>query len=85
MKDRVHQGSMLSPFLFLIVTDALTNDVIKTIKEFLHGDDLVLVGEDRKKVEEKYVNWKKVSESNELNWDVMRLRLVNSFVRSNTC
>ena len=39
MEVGVHQGLVFSPLLFAIVTDALTDDVVKTMKDFLYADD----------------------------------------------
>ena len=44
IKVRVHQGSVLSPLLFAIVMDAVTENVGKGTKEFLYADDLVILG-----------------------------------------
>ena len=49
---------MLSPLLFAIVMDAVTENVGKRMKEFLYADDLVRMGDSWKEVEEKYVRWK---------------------------
>ena len=39
--------------------NALTNNVVKTVKEFLYADNLILRVDDWKKEEEKYVKWEK--------------------------
>ena len=55
LKVGVHQGSGLSPFLFCIVIDALTEDVRdSSLMEFLYADDLE--GKD------KYGKWKNAVE-----------------------
>ena len=42
----IHQGYALSPLLFTIVMDALTEDVREgSLTEMLYADDLVLCGE----------------------------------------
>ena len=41
----VHQGSVLSPLLFIIVMEAVTHSVREALPwEMLYADDLVLVG-----------------------------------------
>ena len=50
MKVRVHQNLMLSLLLFAIVKDALTGNLIKTMKEFWYADNLVLIGGNWKEV-----------------------------------
>ena len=42
----VHQGSVLSPLLFTIVVDVVTNVMIEgTLQEILYADDLLLIAE----------------------------------------
>ena len=46
VKVGVHQGSALSPVLFIMVMDFLTEDVREgSLMELLYADDLVLCGE----------------------------------------
>ena len=45
MNVGVHQGSVLSPLLFIIVMEAVTHNVREGLPwEILYADDLVLVG-----------------------------------------
>ena len=45
MNVGVHQGSVLSPLLFIIVMEAVTHSVREGLPwEMLYADDLVLVG-----------------------------------------
>ena len=45
-RSYVHQGSALSPLLFITVMDVLTEDVRDgTLMELLYADDLVLCAE----------------------------------------
>ena len=51
----VHQGSVLSPLLFVIVVDAVTERVRDgSINEILYADDLVLGGETMKDLSDKF-------------------------------
>ena len=55
VKVYVHQGSVVSSFLFAIVMDEVTKDLVEGIvKELLYADDLVLLGDSWKKMEYCY-------------------------------
>ena len=55
VKVGVHQGSALSPFLFIMVMDVLTEDVRNgSLMELLYADDLVLGRESLNEVMDKY-------------------------------
>ena len=50
VKVGVHQGSVLSPLLFVVVMDKITNDVREVgVKELMCADDLVVLGDGLKK------------------------------------
>ena len=63
VKVDVHQGSALSPLLFIMVMDVLTEDVRDgSLMELLYADDLVLCGESLNDVMDKYKRWKSAVE-----------------------
>ena len=74
VKVGVHQGSVLSPLLFAIVMDAVTENVEKGMKEFLYADDLVIMGDSWEEVEEKFVRWKGTLESKGLKVNVNKTK-----------
>ena len=52
IKVDVHQGSILSPLLFALVMDEVTENIREgVVKEMLYADDLVLVRDNWKEVE----------------------------------
>ena len=54
MNVGVHQGSVLSPLLFIIVMEAVTHSVREGLPwEMLYADDLVLVGKCERRAERK--------------------------------
>ena len=60
VKVGVHQGSVLSPLLFIIVWEALSREFKEGLPmEFLYADDLVLMAESEELLMEKLRKWKK--------------------------
>ena len=55
----VHQGSVLSPFLFSILLDVLSEDGRKgVLYELFYADDLVLMAETMEELEAQFIRWK---------------------------
>ena len=58
MNVGVHQGSVLSPLLFIIVMEAVIHNVREGLPwEMLYADDLVLVGKCEEELKEKLRKW----------------------------
>ena len=54
MKVGVHQGSVLSPLLFVAVMEVVTRGVKEGLPwELLYADDLVLVAQSKEELREK--------------------------------
>ena len=71
VKVGVHQRSALSPLLFIMVMDVLTEDVRDgLLMELLHVDDLVLCGESLNEVMDRYGRWKKAVKGKSLRVNV---------------
>ena len=71
VKVGVHQGSALSPLLFIMVIDVLTEDVRDgSLMELLYSDDHVLCGESLNDVMGKYKRWKNAAEGKGLRVNV---------------
>ena len=53
----MHQGSVLSPFVFAVVVDVVTELAGVGVLCELYGDDLVLMNETIKGLRNKFLNW----------------------------
>ena len=72
MKVGVHQGSILSPLLFIIVLKALSKQFrIGLPWELFYEDDLAMVAESKEKLNEMIEQWKGGMSRNgsELTWE----------------
>ena len=59
----LHQGSALSPYLFLLLMDVLTQDVRKDVPgSMMSADDIVLCGDDETDMREYLDTWRKALE-----------------------
>ena len=59
VKFGVHQGSVLSPLLFVIVVDVITENARRgVVTELLYADDLVIISEDMEDLKERFWYWK---------------------------
>ena len=59
----LHQGSALSPFLFALVIDRITDEVRKDAPQnMMFADDIVLCGNTRNEVEEELELWREALE-----------------------
>ena len=79
VKVGVHQGSVLSPLLFAIVVDVITESVRNGLKsEMLYADDLVLTSEMMEGLREKFWKWKEAFESRGLTMNLRKTKVVVS-------
>ena len=75
----VHQGSVLSPLLFAIVVDVITENARKGVaNELLYADDLVIMSEDMEELKERFWNWKDALESKGLKVNTRKTKLMVS-------
>ena len=59
VKVGLHQGSALSPCLFAMVMDRMTDDIIEEApRTIMFADDIVICSESKEQVEEKLESWR---------------------------
>jgi len=59
VKVELHQESVLSPLLFVIVTEMISRELQAGLPlELLYADDLILMAESEESLCDKRVNWK---------------------------
>ena len=64
VKVGMHQGSVLSPFLFALVVDVVTESASECVlSELLYADELVLMSEAIEGLGNKFLKWKVAFES----------------------
>ena len=64
VKVGMHQGSVLSPFIFAVVVDVVTQFAREgALSELLYADDLVLMSNTIVGFRNKFINWKEVFDS----------------------
>ena len=75
----VHQGSVLSPLLFIIVLEALSREFKTGCPwELLYGEDLVISDEDPIKLKEMLSTWKRNLESRGLRVNMGKTKVMIS-------
>ena len=78
VKVGVHQGTVLSPLLFIIVLEALSREFREGLPmELLYADDLVLMAESEELLLEKLRKWKKWMEANDLGVNAGKTKAVS--------
>ena len=75
----VHQGSVLSPLLFAIAVDVISENPREGLmNEILYADDLVLGSEGMKNLKEKFFKWKEAFESKGLKVNLKKTKVMVS-------
>ena len=58
----LHQGSALSPLLFIVIIDVLSEHLrAENLWELLFADDLVIMADSEEQLQERLVKWQKES------------------------
>ena len=83
VKVGVHQGSVLSPLLFVIVLEALSRECRVGVPwEMLYADDLVIVAKTLEELETRYSAWKNSMESKGLRINLDKTKVMLSGVQN---
>ena len=75
----VHQGSVISPLVFAIVVDAVTEQARKGLfVEILCVDDLVLMSKNWEDLRERFQKWRGALESKEMKVNIRKTKMMVS-------
>ena len=75
----MHQGSVLSPFLFAVVVDVVTEFAGEVVlSELLYADDLVLMSETIERLRYEFMKWKEAFESKGLKINLGKTKVMVS-------
>ena len=76
MRVGIHQGSILSPFIFAVVMDVVTEEVAKEGRALMYADDLVLICETKKEARQRFVAWRNALESKRLKVKISKTKVM---------
>ena len=77
VKVGVHQGSVLSPLLFIIVLEALSREFRSGVPwEDLYADDLVIIAESREECVRRLLTWKEAMKKKGLRVNAVKTKIM---------
>jgi hypothetical protein len=75
----LHQGSGLSPLLFIIVMDVITKEIHEGLPwEILYADDVVLIATCMEELKDKMLRWKATMEAKGLKVNIGKTKVMMS-------
>lgn len=79
VKVGLHQGSVLSPLLFIIVMEVITAEIRDGLPwELLYADDIVLMDLDKERLVQKIQRWKQCLENKGLKMNFGKTKIMKS-------
>ena len=72
----IHQGSILSPFIFAVVMDVVTEEVAKEGHALMYADDPVMICETKEEAGERFVAWRDTLESKGLKVNISKTKVM---------
>ena len=68
--------AVLSPFIFAVVMDVVTEGVAKEGRALMYADDLVLICETKEEARQRFVAWRNVLESKGLKVNISKMKVM---------
>jgi hypothetical protein len=82
VKVGLHQGSVLSPLLFVIVMNVVSSELKEGLPwELLYADDLVLMADNEERLRTKIMKWKSGMEAKGLKMNMGKTKVMSGCVR----
>jgi len=77
VKVGLHQGSVLNPLLFVIVTEVITEELWVGLPwELLYANDLILLADSEVKLHKNNANWKAGIEFKSLKMNTVKMKVM---------
>ena len=70
----IHQESILSPFIFAVVMDVVTEEVVEKGCALMYADDLVLICEAKEEARQRFVARRNALESEGLKVNISKMK-----------
>ena len=72
----IHQGSVLSPFIFAVVMDVVTEDVANEGRALMYADDVVLICKTKEEARQRFLAWRNALEIKGLKVNISKTKVL---------
>ena len=72
----IHQMSILSPFIFAVVMDVVTKEVVNEGRALMYADDLVLICKTKEEAGWRFLTWRNALESKGLKVNISKTKVM---------